>query len=257
MGVDARIIVKVKPPHLTPKEVSMLSYECAQAFGFEQFRIYPDMRPVEELPAVTADHQDAEYYPHTVGHVTYFQDGDPIVAEDDEQFLQVNVYTRYFAPGYERGDALLLFNLAAWLELQFTHFDEGTCRAEIWYGGDSSGCVAELFDLTTRNKMMMYEQAWAKVSNVYHGEKNTRYPKCDFCSTHVTYRMGDNYDITNEQFFSWRKALFYRCAGCGRQAIKHCITGEVTYVHRRETLDQALNRVADLVPRNINEWLNE
>ena len=71
------------------------------------------------------------------------QDGPEIYAEDGEWFLQAHVWTRYYGIGYERGDILLICAVAEWCEANIP-------ACSVWYGGDSSGVVAEPFGAPQR-----------------------------------------------------------------------------------------------------------
>lgn len=67
------------------------------------------------------------------------QDGPLFVAGRNSWLLEVNLWTRYYAEDYERGDILTICAVAEWVEANIP----GTV---VWYGGDSSGVLLERFD---------------------------------------------------------------------------------------------------------------
>jgi hypothetical protein len=74
------------------------------------------------------------------------QDGDDIYAKPDEWLLDVNLWSRYYGIGYERGDILTICAVAEWCEANIPN-------CEVWYGGDSSGVVAKPFPEAERAKL--------------------------------------------------------------------------------------------------------
>lgn len=152
MGVDAEMLVKVGGKRLTAKRVKRLGYEMACTLGHKTFFITRNdpgqeseylrelkYRALEIVQPYTKDEADeneaSEEDRALIGKVVWWQDGPPIVAEDDEQFLKVRLYGRYYGPGYERGDWPKLRAVIGWLHANIPH-------CEVWYGGDSSGMCA-------------------------------------------------------------------------------------------------------------------
>lgn len=76
----------------------------------------------------------------------YHQDGDSILADEGEWFLEVSLWSRYYGIGYERGDILTICAIAEWLEMNLQ-------PCEVWYGGDSSGVEATPFTESARRDM--------------------------------------------------------------------------------------------------------
>lgn len=153
MGVDAEMLVKVQGRRLTDKQVKRLGYEMACTLGHKTFFIarkdpgntneylrkldYRALEIVQPYTKSEADENEASKEDRRlIGKVVWWQDGDPIIADEDEQFLKVRLYGRYYGPGYERGDWPKLRAVIDWL-----YFNIQDC--EVWYGGDSSGICAE------------------------------------------------------------------------------------------------------------------
>jgi len=90
---------------------------------------YPDFTPEDRVPGKL-----------------WTQDEDPIKAVKDEWFLEVNLWTRYYGVGYERGDLMTICSVAEWCELNIPN-------CEVWYGGDSSGVLAAPFTEAERTKL--------------------------------------------------------------------------------------------------------
>ncbi len=141
MGIDTRILIRVKPPHLTPPEIERVSYALSSCIGADHFWLQKaEFKEGKFVPGRTALceilPETEEYYPEDKGKVVFRQDGDSIYPEPDEQFLELHLWSRYYGPGYARGNWMVLrttFQLLARL----------LPGAEIWYGGDSSGVLAE------------------------------------------------------------------------------------------------------------------
>lgn len=70
--------------------------------------------------------------------LAWTQDGDSILAEPGETLLEVSLWSRYYGVGYERGDLLGICAICEWIETNMQ-------PCEVWYGGDSSGVLAEPF----------------------------------------------------------------------------------------------------------------
>ena len=94
--------------------------------------------PEEDYPGLTAEFR--------VPGKCWIQDGDPIFAVKNEWFLEVNLWTRYYGVGYERGDLMTICAVAEWCELNIPN-------CEVWYGGDSSGVLAAPFPEFERTKL--------------------------------------------------------------------------------------------------------
>jgi hypothetical protein len=73
----------------------------------------------------------------------YAQDGPTLRADPGEWFLRLSIMGSYYGVGYERGDLLAYCAMAEWIEASIPN-------SEVWYGGDSSGVLAERFDESAR-----------------------------------------------------------------------------------------------------------
>lgn len=135
MGIDAEILVRVKRP-ITEAEIKIHGLAICRSLGARQFGISRDSG--RGAITLTSDYSDKGLE----GKV-WFQDGPTILAEPGETFLQVNLWTRYYGPGYERGDILMICAVAEWVE-------QNIPGAEVWYGGDSSGVIAKPFPAEAR-----------------------------------------------------------------------------------------------------------
>lgn len=160
MGIDARMFVRLKGREnwLDPAKELEIAVALARVVGagnfiitkaFEDWNFGPPHHALSIVKPLTE--QDVEDYevPELVGRVVYFQDGPPIVADEDEQFVEVHLMSRYYAEGYARGDWPTIRAVAEWLEIKFP-------EGEVWYGGDSGGVLAELFDTAARDDINRY-----------------------------------------------------------------------------------------------------
>lgn len=201
MGVDAEMFVRTFA-RVDEARVRELAWEVAEAFGADNFWIWKDGYSGDRraLTLITE----------------YEQDGDTIYPAEGETFIQVSPATRYYGPGYERGDLPFLIGLADWLERRIP-------GAHVWYGGDSSGRCAEPFGKAERETMLAHFAEYGHCP--YVGDPRTgntdslavfgRPDKwarrsCDFCEQPMTrYGWGgDNYAAVS-------------CAGCGRDESTH------------------------------------
>src|SRR5687768_4454456 len=101
MGVDAQMLVRTRTTR-SAAEVRRLSVDLAEAFGHGEFWIWEDF----ENENGTKGRHALEIVP------VYTQDGDDIVPEKGEQFIEVHIATRYYGKGYERGDLPLIIAVA-------------------------------------------------------------------------------------------------------------------------------------------------
>lgn len=131
MGVDARMFVRLKGRDnwLAEADVLKTAYDLASTIGSDYFSIYRADNAITKSCGLAPQHalkieqpikdaKDAEYngVPEAlIGKVVWTQDGDEIVADDDEQFVRVNVSARYYGRGYERGPWPVLRTIIEWL----------------------------------------------------------------------------------------------------------------------------------------------
>ena len=234
MGVDARILVKVKvkgSERITEEQAIELSYRAGVTFGSEEFLIiHPQhaamysgpRRAISIIPPYDTGHRyweegDPNNDHHLKGKTLYFQDGPNIEAEPDEQFLEVSVQTRYYGEGYERGDLPFIILLSEWLEYVIP-------GCEVWYGGDSSGIEAELFDRQARDvlKGHYFDHGHEPyISSPYRDYLHPIRPRCEFCGGKVMANSGGGPGSGGKPID------FNTCSGCGYAVISDRATGEV------------------------------
>lgn len=185
MGIDLQILVKNKGKALTKKEVLALSFDLCEAFGHDTFWVNRG-----------EDGFDSRHALEIVEEFT--QDGDSILPEKEEQLINVSTIERYYGEDYERGNFPIWYMVAKWLE-------ERIPNSEIYYGGDSSGVLAEKFNKKRREELFNHfvkvgHSPYRTASSVL-GKGLKRY--CDFCEHQMNqYGFGPNY------------AAFV-CYGCG------------------------------------------
>lgn len=167
MGIDAEMFVRHRGRALTELEVRRLAGELAAAFGCDFFIIRP---PAVLLPEGR----------HVLDIVSRcIQDGGPdIVPEPGEQFIRVNLFTRYYGPGYERGDWPLIAGVARWLRYRIPD-------CSVWYGSDHS-CYEEL---TPELERAIWDH-FCKYGHAPYNERDSPLagtgPWCDFCVRYMT-----------------------------------------------------------------------
>jgi hypothetical protein len=173
MGVDAILVVQAKSP-ISDSYRLQVSREMASAFGTEHFWI---ARPTKKHPEGR--------------HALTFRD---VRSE-----LEVSWLMRYYGPGYERGDIVIILAVAQYLKASFP-------LAKILYGGDSDMVLEEL----TAEKRT---ELWKHFVHVGHRPYRHGFssflkiqpPDCDFCKWPMfNYGGGGNRE-------------FFGCDGCGRK----------------------------------------
>jgi hypothetical protein len=128
MGVDARMFVRTPTKGLP--DLQRVAWEMCASFGAGHFWIARESgrRALAVLER-------------------YEQDGPDIFPAPEETFVNVSLRSRYWGPGYERGDLPLILTLAEWLERKFQ-------KGAVWYGGDSSGVCAAPLDSVARAALL-------------------------------------------------------------------------------------------------------
>lgn len=200
MGVDAEMFVRIKGRDnwLDEKQVKHLAYRLGADFGYDSFG-------GQAMSIVEPFKDTYDELPHLVGKVVILQDGPDEVAADDEQFLKLSLWARYYGPSYERGPWPFLRTLISWLDANIPH---GT----VWYGGDSSGVCAE--HMTAARVAEIDRHFFASGHAPYRryrsgGFCGTSAPDCPKCEVKMYSTGGSNqYD-------------FWYCDGCGAKASKH------------------------------------
>lgn len=228
MGVDAEMFVRIKGREnwLSEADVKRLAYEIGTAFDSNFFftmnpsqGVFKEVRRALEIMPPIADAEAAEYYgaePEHIGRTVWTQDGDPIIAEPDEQFIKANLYGRFYGKGYERGDWPKLRACIFWLSVKIP-------QGEVWYGGDSSGCCAEHAGKAFLADLDLHWVMNARRSYVRHTlpphlkallppmpKDGITPPVCQLCEVSMAEQGGS------------REYSFFWCDGCGAKASKHC-----------------------------------
>ncbi len=182
MGIDAQMFIRLQR-EVSDREVKLLAYELSASFGHDKFMIDRERK------------WDGD---HCIKKIeAYTQDGPIIYPEEGETFLQVRLQSRYYGVDYERGDLPLLIMIAEYLKIKLPD-------CEIWYGGDSSGVLAELFNKKARWDLFKH---FAEVNHSPYKEAfnvvGSGYQMCDFCNQPMNQSgWGENYEGFN-------------CPGCG------------------------------------------
>ena len=169
MGVDAEIVVKTTNP-LSQDDVTLLAHKACDAFGCAKFWIQPEDRR------------------HAINIIdVYEQDGPDILPAEGEQFLRLSLWSRYYGPGYERGDFAFLYALILWLQRNIP-------GGSVWYGGDSSGICAEEMTQDALGKLWAHfcEHGTAPYRSYFDRDKSG--PTCDLCGVQmIRYGFGGAY----------------------------------------------------------------
>jgi len=139
----------------------------------------------------------------------YHEDSDkPMKARDGECLLEVSLAGRYYGEGYERGDILTYCSIAEWFEVHIP-------KCEVWYGGDSSGVVAQRFDEERRRRLRRH--LYSTEGRAYFnrdwmtraGGDGCQPPPCGMCPKRGY--LGSQFGTGNHG--GW--AAFH-CSGCGK-----------------------------------------
>lgn len=149
MGIDANMFVRVKGK-VTESQLIAAEHTLFERFGAEMLSTWTE-HLLEEVDEVA-------------------QDGPTVTPRKGEAFINVNLWTRYYGPGYERGNIRLIIDVAEVLETIFV-------GGEVWYGGDSSGVCAVRFNAAARAELRDH---WLKVGHEpYRRGKNQFMPEPD------------------------------------------------------------------------------
>lgn len=231
MGVDAEMFVRVKGRKnwLRDEQELAASYELASTVGAEHFfvmfgddgKLREDGHHALSIIRPIKDAQEAEYCgaePEYIGKVIWTQDGPEIVAADDEQFVRVHLWSRYYGPDYARGNWPVIRLTIEWLQMRFP-------GAEVWYGGDSSGICAEHMtpervkqfnDFFLESGRKTYQRAFTSLGI------DGKPPTCPCCLIE-TNNCGGGQD-----------AGYFYCDGCGQKFIKERRAGKVHLLGRHQ-----------------------
>jgi hypothetical protein len=227
MGVDARILIKIteQKSWLNPAQLRRTSSQLTNVIGPEYFFLRPEedrhaLSFVLEETRKWAEKYPDEYPEFNPNIAIWSQDGDDIVAEPNEQFIEVHVGGRYYGENYARGD----WKSLSWI-MMWCMFNIQDC--EIWYGGDSSGICVEHMTSERMNQMTKYYLTAG--NDQYWMNSKTKYP-CEFCGTGTTCSGGGN------------GIGYWHCDSCGSQWVTHDPNGKVPRSFRDETPGQLITK---------------
>ena len=186
MGIDAEMFVRTKYD-FTPEELRVWHFRFGMAFHDHLWAFGTESNQVPE-----------ELQLHEIK--VYEQDGPTIKPEPGERFLRLRPKSRYYGPGYERGNFPILKAMAEFLELLIP-------ESEVWYGGDSSGVLAEKFGPMERQEMLHH---WVSNQHMPYADGRNPYmpkqpdePFCPYCKFQTAqYGWGETFRA-------------YHCLGCG------------------------------------------
>jgi len=226
MGIDAEMFVRIKGRKnwLADADELKTAYEMASTLGSERFfindpedAIGTPHHALSIMRAVTAksvedDYDEAEH----IGKVVWYQDGEPIIANDDEQFIKIHLWTCYYGEDYARGDWPTIRAVAEWLEIRFP-------GGEVWYGGDSSGVEAAPLDPKRRDELNRFYLTSGRKSYTRHPNPFLPPKSACMCQT-CREPMVDCGGGCGDTFFY--------CDGCGRKTIRKDATGTEIKVPR-------------------------
>lgn len=200
MGIDAQILVRgVSNDTVTDDWLREMSWQLGRSIGAEKFFLSADDGRMA-IEKTNSRYAETEEPPGSV----YYEDADePIRANRGECLLEVNLWTRYYGIGYERGDLLTLCAIAEWLEYNIP-------GCEVWYGGDSSGVCAMPWPDDERRKLR--EHLYGEGGRQYFRSwcKRDEYglpPACSLCP--------------GGEYRGWRGGVgnnfaSFNCGGCGK-----------------------------------------
>lgn len=200
MGVDARILLKITDPNhwLDAEELRHHSARLASVIGHSYFFIDPKENRhtlafvrdqfLEYLEDTNATRIEEGLEPYSADDVVY----NGIVAKGNEQFIEVNVWSRYYGEGYPRGDWKLLYFVILWCL-----YNIPSC--EVWYGGDDS---EDMEQMTPEVLASMSRYYLTTGHDEYFKFAKGQY-KCEFCGIGVEASGGGG------------DHKFFRCNSCG------------------------------------------
>lgn len=216
MGIDAKILVRNKRAPLDERQIRALAGRMCSVIGSEHFFIiksasdHSSPRHALSLVETKAELEAAYGVEAEISHVepdrqVYLQDGPWIVGEPDEQLIQAHLWSRWYGVGYERGTWPVIRATIEFLEANLD-------GCEVWYGGDSSGVLAQRYDAAARELLNRHY--------LLHGHEPYRSgfsvlgpgaaQVCDFCAGRPMNNVGRGQD-----------RAFWECDGCGEKRIVH------------------------------------
>lgn len=201
MGIDAKMLL-ILPTKPTADQIKLWSWDLCAAIGADHFFFNKDKGETAIELTGSRYRSNNDWEPGTV----YEQDGAPINASPGNCLLEVHLWSRYYAVGYERGNILIICAVAEWCEANIP-------GVEVWYGGDSSGCIAALFPAKAREALRHHLYS-SKGREYFDSWNSARFgtevpPKCGNC---VSGRGPARYG-TGAAYAA------FACGGCGDHII--------------------------------------
>ena len=171
MGVDSLMYVKVRRK-LTETELRRASWQLCAVFGADRFFV---TRPGGNGVGDGGGGQ------HALERVDWDDDFRELNPEPGGTLVECHVATRYYGPGYERGDLSLLVGVAMFLEATWP-------GSEVWYGGDS-GAGLKLFDHAARLALVQHAASERGADYRMHDPAGVPSQMCGFCRAPMTQGM--------------------------------------------------------------------
>ena len=180
MGVDACMYMNV-PKGLYPDEyLREISYRLASAHPI-----------VDQRQIRWTNKETGANYSHDVRALVripkYVQDGPTIVPEEGRELIEVSLGCRFYGEHYERGPIMQILAVAWHLEHCFP-------KGVIYYGGDSSGMIAEPLTLQYQSRLTkhFFNHGHYPYRSSFHSGHTTE--KCPFCEgPMIRFRSGPDY----------------------------------------------------------------
>ena len=239
MGVDAVMVVKIKADKPSDQQLKEWSFALCDSLGAKHFYVQDDLPYDEYVVASDAWYKAFKAHPQypiwndqkhprqkearaeiikDIGEAPrgrrlaidlvrseegepgkVFEQDPPIIASENEWLLEVNLMTRYYGEGYERGDLLMICATAEWCEANLP-------GAEVWYGGDSRA----IEPFPTSRQVALRQHLYSRKGRDYfdYGLRVEAPKPCGLCRT------------KNGEFsqYSWGPGNGGRviCRGCGK-----------------------------------------
>ena len=240
MGVDARMFVRLsgRDNWLKEDDVLSTSYALASTIGADNFVITATFEdwPWEKHHALSiiapmSEEEAFQYYePDFAGKVVWQQDGRPIVAPADVQFVEVSLRSRFYGENYARGDWPVLRSIIEWLWIRFP-------TGEVWYGGDSSGICAEAMtrdrvDAVNTFFLRNGHKSYTRYESPFLSAEARTAPSCRVCRVPMINCGGGH------------RRRFFSCDGCDSQAITVDGSAEPHWLARGKDFFSASQEIA-------------
>lgn len=198
MGVDACMFFITTEP-IEPDDLLALAYSLHESFprGVDVFRGFRNGKAVFTLDEILAVPRSR----HCIEAIdVYEQDGPDIEPAPGQCFYEVHLSSRYWGPGYTRGDLPTILMIRRWLLSKVP-------GCTVLYGGDSSGIEADVFNDELEAELwgLFIERGDTYHSSCRAGDKLDNEPVCQMCKRPYR-RFGSS---GNGQYAA------YYCAGCG------------------------------------------